>query len=529
MVSNLAFLLSALAIMVAGWPFAADNDVYFHLACGKRIWESGGPLLRDVFTYTALGQPDESWHSWLSQAVFFKLYDAFGPRGLYALNFCLVAITIVCVVRFTQRQTKSASASLLAGTLALLIHHHVQILRPLLFGETLFALTVFLVVPWGRAMTYRRMFAGMGIAVLWANLHGSAVIVPFIYFAHALTNWRSDWLTRTSPLVILAATILNPNGIALYPYALELTRVGKMSGGWEWAGSPPLTFHQPFAELSRLRISLDVPSLVILAGLAWMLLFKGWRQAPQALPFLLLPLLSIRHGVYLLFPAALLCARFLGRVPRIAGWAISIGLLAFFRFYESYDVTPSIQKTADFIRATRVEGNVLADPAWANFLTFESFPSVRVAYDTRTLLHRDFYARARELFDRFGKEAWEILIRQPPPGTQLVLLGSDSIRAIDPTQWVVVYRNNHAALAVRREEHETLARVTDYYHQNEVPFSITKGFSLEEASRQSPRWLEKQWESNEWGRWPEAEAVNRWRRNQKKFYEEQIQLDKNLG
>lgn len=513
--------------MVAGWPLAADNDVYFHLACGKAIWERGGPLLTDIFTYTGAGKPDESWHSWLSQAVFYRVHQLGGTAGLKTLNFLLVATTLFCVLHFVWKKTKSSASALLAGTVALLIHHHVQILRPLLFGETFFALTVFIILPWGKPLTPRRLAAGVGVAVAWANFHGSAVIVPFFFAVHALTVWRTRgaWI---APLAILVATFVNPTGYHLYPYALELTKVGKLAGGWEWASSPPFGWERPFGELPRLRLYLDVPNLVLIATLLWLALREGWKKAPEVIPFLLLPLLSTRHTVYLLFPAAVMIARALPKVPKAVAWIASVALLFTFRFYQSYDVSPSIKNATAFLRESRIGGNVLADPAWANYLTFALYPEVRVAYDTRTLLHRDFYAEARRLFDEYGKEAWEILVDQPPAGTQLLLL-SASTRALDSTRWLEIYRNNHAVVAVRKSEVKWIDLAEAYYRQRGIPFSRVSGFSLAEVSHAAPAWLTQQLESNEWGRWPEPAAVDSWRRAQKKFYEEQIQLPKDLG
>jgi len=526
MASSAFFLLAALGIMVAGWPLAADNDVYFHLACGKAIWERGGPLLRDIFTYTGAGQPDESWHSWLSQAVFYQVYRFGGVVGLKLLNFTLVATTLLSLLHFTWRQTNKTGPTVLAGTIALLIHHHVQILRPLLFGETFFALTVFLILPWGRPLSRRRLVAGAIVAVAWANFHGSAVILPFFFAIHAATqkSRRAWW----GPAVILVATFLNPMGPFLYPYALALTRVGKIAGGWEWAGSPPLEWSRPFGELARLRVHLDVPNLVILVSFLWLLLRKGWRTAPEILPFLLLPLISTRHTVYLLFPAAVVTCRCVPALPRIAGWGLSALLLVVFRFHQSFDVSPSIKNATAFLRESQIQGNVLADPAWANYLTFALYPDVKVAYDTRTLLHQDFYTRARRLFDVYGKEAWEILVDHPPEGTQLLLLGAASTR-LDTNRWIELYRNNHAVIAALRSDTSIVERAERYYQRRGLPFSRQSGFSLADIAKASPVWLTEQLETNDWGKWPEPAAVDSWRRQQRKFYEEQIRLPKDLG
>src|SRR4051812_19199871 len=88
--------LAGAAAMVYGWPFATDYDIFLHLKTGQLTLELGHILRHDIFTYTAAGHPDET-HSWGSQVIFWLLFRAFGPAGLYALNFALVATVLSAV------------------------------------------------------------------------------------------------------------------------------------------------------------------------------------------------------------------------------------------------------------------------------------------------------------------------------------------------------------------------------------------------------------------------------------------------
>ncbi len=526
--SRIAFLLVVLGVFLWGWPIASDNDIYFHLAAGKAVVEKGGPLFHDIFTYTATGRPDESWHSWGSQAIFYLLYQKAGFSALRGLNFLLLAITLLTAVHFTWKKTGSQTAALIAGTWALLIHHHVQVLRPLLFGEALFAITAFEIIPWGNAMSPRRLVAGGLIAVLWANLHGSVVILPFLFALHSITQWKTTWLTRLSPLFIFLATCLNPLGTALFPYAIDLTREGKIAGGWDWAGARPLEWKRTFAELPAIRWHLDVPSLTLVFGGLWFFFRKGYQKYPMILPFLALPVLSARHVVYLIFPAAILAARFCKKIPPILGWTICVTCLFIFRFNESYDVSPSIGKATNFLAESHIEGNVLTDPAWANYLTFRLFPKVHIAYDTRTLVHRDFYRRSAVLFNEFGKEAWLILLDHPPQGTRLLITRSLG-ESPDSSKWLPVYGNNHALISVRKTDDQILELVSNYYRERNIPFSKKEGFLFSQVVRKAPHWFSDQQEENEWGKWPEPAASEIWRQNQKRFYEQKVLLGQDLG
>lgn len=523
--TSLVIPFLAAAVMIYGWPVAADNDIFFHIKAGEMTLKHG-PLFRDVFTYTAAGRPDECWHSWLGQVIFYLFHRSGGFTGLKILNFGLLSLTLFAVGRFVARRTGSVGAALIAMTVALLIHHHVQILRPLLFGETLFSLSMFWLLSREGPLSRRDLGLLAFTGALWANLHGSAVIFPFFVAAFALPR-----KCVTAPLAALLGTFLNPKGPLLYPYALELTRRGKAAGNWEWGGAKLIEWSRPFAEAPQISLSLDVPSLVIglgaLAVLAHLWREKSARRWTLVLPCalaLVLPLLSVRHVTYLSLPATLLVLEFWRESKRatLGAVVLSITALFVFRFHRSFDVTPSIEKTSNFVAETGLEGNLFCDPAWANYVTFRNYPKLKVARDTRTLLHWDFYDEANRLWDRYGSDAWDILVEGLGEDTDFVLMHSwrDHF-PYQPGEWIVIYENNHAALALRRNARNTanLTRVSDYYRDRGISFDSTRGFETGLILSRHKGWFDTQRESMGWGLWPEEAAIEHWKRKQKEFYE----------
>lgn len=546
--STLSLSFVAAVIMVAGWPLAPDNDLYFHLASGRRIAQIHGPMLHDVFTYTALGQPDEAWHSWVSQAVFHALYSRFGFLGLQVLNTLLIWVTLGFAAHFVWRRTGQAALAGVAAALVLLVHHHVQILRPLLFGEMLFSILVFGILGEGKALTRAKLLISLLLSVAWANFHGSAVIVPPLFFLYAVGVWwdhrasRNIGLSLASPLLVFLATCINPRGAGLYSYAWELTQMGKRAGNLEWGGAKPLELTQGLAEPLRLTLHLDIPSLALVVGLIFFLHFMLHRhQSPNRpsyatillLGFLcLLPLISMRHTTYLVFSAAFLVCLFgersrtrLERFPRFTVTAcalLSIILLTSFRFYRSFDVCPSIEKASNFIDDAQLSGNLFTDPAWSSYLIFRHYPAVKTARDTRTLLHRTFYEEVSRLYGRYGMEAWSILLRNLSEETDLALISSlRSEAALNPREWMVIFENNHTTLALRKNHKnaENLRRVSAYYQRQGVPFDGARGYQIREVVEAAPAWFNKHREKMPWGRWPEPAAVQSWKLKQKGFYE----------
>ncbi len=65
-------------------------DVWLHLKTGEYILENGTFPRHDIFSYT---MPNKPWinHEWLSQVVFYAIYNKFGFDGLIILRALVVS------------------------------------------------------------------------------------------------------------------------------------------------------------------------------------------------------------------------------------------------------------------------------------------------------------------------------------------------------------------------------------------------------------------------------------------------------
>ena len=99
------FLLILAIFAVAFSRFSlleADNDLWGHLKFGELIWQEKALPEINTFAYTT---PNHPWfnHEWLTEVVFYLIYDAFDSMGLLVFKL-MIGGTIVAVLCHLYRQ-----------------------------------------------------------------------------------------------------------------------------------------------------------------------------------------------------------------------------------------------------------------------------------------------------------------------------------------------------------------------------------------------------------------------------------------
>jgi hypothetical protein len=263
-------------------PIKAD-DVWWHLKAGETIARTLSIPDTNLFSFTA---PSSPWlpHEWLSELLFYFVYEHLGPGALMLLGILLNAAGVALVYLLTARYSRSPYVSALITFLATLLMLGNFSIRPYLFGNLCFIFSL-------HAME-EPTFGGRLRPVLlfllfsaWANLHGSFLIglaLILIYFAAAVaSHWREPKRNLSDIksfgfdfLVALTACIFTPNHVfgLIFPFTyLENALSGKITyltniSEWQSAGiSSPfghlITFYLMFC-LFALIGSAVVPSPV---------------------------------------------------------------------------------------------------------------------------------------------------------------------------------------------------------------------------------------------------------------------------
>lgn len=552
------FPLAALAAVVGGRPFAPDNDVFFHLSEGRRILETAALPRTDVYSYTAAGAPNECLHSWLSQVAMWKVFAASGETGLRALGLFLLLVPLVLGFRHIRRGGTGPGVAALFGFLFVLLQSRILVLRPLLFGEAMFAIVTLGLLAETETISPKRATAIAAIAALWANLHGSVVVLPVVLAvfaaAHAWNAGRAaDRLTITSPLWGALAASISPLGPAIFRTAVSVSSTGGATiGNEEWDAVLPLKWEEAFPPPGRLSLALDGVSLLFMAGAAasvWLLARAARGERAVRFPALLsvvcvaLCATSFRHALYLVYPIAA-AGRAIGDGPWLArlrpqvrelfvGYA-GLALLFFLRFHVSPDVAPGIARAVDFLAEAGIEGALANPPGWGAYLEYRLYPRVKVSADSRTVVHQSFYRMERALYERYGERSMNILLGSLPPETTLVAVPVFSIPPsllLPPSQWALVFENNTASILMRRvpANEDNFRRVEAYYNARKIPFDAKEGFSAAAALQASPGWFVKHYEMSPWGAWPSRLQRADWSRRESVFYQSRKLAGASLG
>ena len=470
--------LFGVAVLVLLQPIW-DIDEFWHVKIGELITTTRAIPRTDPFTWTRAGV---QWttHEWLSEVVFYLAFRCAGWDGVRAVGGAAALLGLGLLVRVTWLRSRNGPAVLLMLALVLLLYIDRMRPRPhVLAFPCEIAFVALLFGPPDR----RRIPVALGLAVLWANLHGGAVLAPVLAGAAALAR-------RNRAAVVLAtcvalAVACNPAGLGIYREALATRTVTQAASVPEWAPvwrylqEPDGTFHNvvaafaPFAALAALVVRAFLrPRLE--AGAVAVALAAAVVSASAA-----------RH-VYLVFPAALLLltgapkarvsevspggSRPPARATVMVVAALALGVSSYAYGVDSLqgglrsaltnarrpiraDEFP--ERMAEFLARAALDGRMWNSVDWGGYLIFRLWPAQQVFMDGRTTLfppeihhlgQRAFAAGAdpsllpavEDDFDRLGVTM--IASKRPffPEGIW------------DRRLWIAIYRDEQAEVFLRR-------------------------------------------------------------------------------
>jgi hypothetical protein len=216
--SFVAVTLPALATLA--FP-PSSIDLAYHLRTGDLMLESGALPRTDPFSFTAQGQPwlDQQWGS---QVLLAGTFRAGGWAALGALRLGLTALLFFLIYKAVRAAgaDRRRAAWLTLGSFAVSLGGLID-LRPQLFGMVLFALVLWILA--GRQEQPGRLWMIPVATAIWSNLHGSYFLAPLLVLL-AWIDDRSHGSTRARKTLLiaalsLAATVANPFGLLVWPYA----------------------------------------------------------------------------------------------------------------------------------------------------------------------------------------------------------------------------------------------------------------------------------------------------------------------
>jgi len=347
-------------IFVLNFFEETDPDLWWHLATGRYIVETGGIPRADIFSYTAAGQP---WvaHEWLSEIVMFLLYRTGGYLAAVLVFAALITLAYWMVFRTLRLLNLGVVGSTVITFWMAIMAVASWNVRPQIFSYLFFAVYLYLLLR-SRRTPSRAIWLMPVIMVVWVNLHagyimGLLLLGLFIVgeAANRVTGGRGDGgtgrevgrarllpsrlarvgvlitrdsepstqnsepSTQNSPLrryllvfaATVAATAINPRGprILLYPFEYSGTQNASMKFIAEWQ-SP--NFHDYYYFIFGAAILL----LMVVRGRAP----QDWALAVPVLALTAMTLESVRViAFFSIAVAPYIASRVMGVGVRVSG------------------------------------------------------------------------------------------------------------------------------------------------------------------------------------------------------------------
>jgi len=429
-------------VLVSLFPIRS-NDIWWHLAVGKKLIQSHAFITKDPFTFTVTGSP---WvpHSYLAGIVFYLVHQIGSIPGLILCRAVLVLAVFLLLFRILKRASVPFLAAAPFIFLGVLVMQTRFLVRPHLFEYVFIMLLLGFLLSSKKRSGIRFYLPPILIQVLWVNTHPSFYIGPLIVFLFAVGEYLSGVFARgdktaakngrasdrsapadavpaagRSPLVILfllliAASFINPSpgAFVLQPLGGEQRElVTRYTIEWrspfdaavrEGAFHP---YYEIFLALALITIVLSLVQkrfgAVLLVVLFALLSLRAHRFRVEmvlvTLPFLLIALKEAAN-------APRVRRRIYGRGGRTAPAVkvisvLLVALLVFFgrdRFVFGWTISARHpEKAMNFIRDENIAHRPFQTIGFGSYLLWKLYPERRSFIDGRNFnagLYKDFIA-----------------------------------------------------------------------------------------------------------------------------------------
>ncbi len=470
-----------------------DPDLYGYLTYGRLFVEHGGLTTEDPFAFTSTGSRWVTFE-YLAHIVLWLAYRDWGAHGLIALKCALGGTAVACLYGAVRTAGRDLHVVLPVFAVSASIVSRYFLFRPQLFTFAFFALFVLILF---RFLDRRRapLWVLPVVMLVWTNAHGGFVAglgavglaVTLGVCANAaagarhvgslLAGTRPLWLTLGACVLV---TFINPQGFHLWGYVLtELTHDTNRRFIAEWQ---PISLRRDV--WSAVGIMLITAALVLLTVSARRAGRPTSGPSPlcwalSCVPIIVLSYLSVRHVPVAALWVAPVLARLAAETPARRSLASPAGIawagiwvggtLGVALTVAAVIQRPSPSIAADgsvlgrthpcgavtFMRDNALRGNVYNTLRWGSYITWELYPSVRVAMDGRniSLFPRTMVEENLTFFTtNAGKIDLDVPFRYP---SDFLLVPSDMpalSRVLDDRRWFEIFRDDDAILFVRVDE-----------------------------------------------------------------------------
>jgi hypothetical protein len=497
-------------VLLRGFAFAAavvcvyamrrvDPDLYGYLTYGRLFLEQGNLTTVDPFAYTSGGARWVTFE-YLAHIALWLAYRYLGALGLVVLKGVIGGAAIAGLWAAVRLTARSEAVAVPVFVLSAGLVGRYFLFRPQLFTFAFFALFVLVLLRF----VLRRpspLWVLPLVMLVWANSHGGFVAglgaIGLALWLQGCANVSSEdvsstrsllegtgplWLTM---LACLVATFVNPQGLYLWGYVLtELTHDTNRRFINEWR--PVSLDRDAWSAVGLTIIAAVLPLLTWTATRS-----QQWVRGPHpvcwalsCVPIIVMAFISVRHvpiAVLWTAPVLALLASVTpaARTPRLVAvftWLVlwSAASLAIVLTAATLVLRPAPSITADgrvlgathpcgavkFLAQNRLTGNVYNTLHWGSYITWELYPSIRVAMDGRNVsLYPRPMVEENLTFYSAGSDTIDLdtPIRYP---SDFLLVPADMpalSRVVQDPRWRRIFEDSDSILFVRADsEHQDI-------------------------------------------------------------------------
>ena len=250
----LLVLFAVFIVLLTTFKISGDDDVFWHLATGRYIIETGTVPSTDVFGFITEGQ---EWmpFEWGWDIITFLIFQTTGYTGLSL--FRMLIFLIIFLLYFLILRKFNVSYTISTLFLTLLAFGIIDRLtpRPHIISLLFFVLLLYLIIDYRyfKSGNYKKLFFIPLIFLFWTNMHmgvlaglllfGIYVFSEVIIFYKPQKFSSKEIIPLTKPelvriLIIFFASVLvmfiNPNSFDTYLYAYAHTKMKLLETINEW-------------------------------------------------------------------------------------------------------------------------------------------------------------------------------------------------------------------------------------------------------------------------------------------------------
>jgi len=298
----LAIFLPAVASVLAP---VLTGDVSYQIRAGQLMFEAGGIIETDPFTFTVAGEP---WlnQQWGASVIFAAVHDGTGWAGLLLMRAVLIGLAFGLVYA-ACRATRVSQIVASLVTLGMFVVAATNLaLRSQMFGVVCFAAVV-AILAWRRKHPLLLWLIPL-IMIIWANTHGSFVMgwaaIGLAVLEDLVARRRLAVVTIVVGLLSVLATLIHPWGLEMWAYVVELSTnplIAALVTEWQAPTLKTPTGLFFFVSLALVLVLLVVRGRAI-----------SWLQIAWLAGLVLLSLMAVRNVVWWAIGAAPVVAILVG-------------------------------------------------------------------------------------------------------------------------------------------------------------------------------------------------------------------------